>query len=410
LAHRVGIALRRVADQFNVELLLGAIERANLPSSETIASALSKELRIQIDPTALRNARSFTDIVDVLFPLLPRLTPIAPPPAPAAEENGRLPPLPTPARRRDPPNVQAIDTDTTIAGYRVIRPLGRGGFSSVYLAYHQESDTKVALKFASQDGGGAATTRLTEVRSQPSKNGISPDEIPAEAMRWGPQGSPAIGRLSEEQNELLLLAQRERCAAINHANVAKLLGTVDIQGKSGLIFEYARGQTLRQLRRGSQPLHVDSLRDVARICRDIGGHGDIKPENIIVKPTGKVVLIDPAVSLQIDGREVATMTPRYNPFLLRGVHADVHALAIMVYEFLTDRLPFEVVPWEYAGRSDVGEEVSLSRSYFLSYPTPYQLNPKTPTALGQIVYNAFTQPDYDLTRFIHDADEFIGQP
>jgi len=41
-------------------------------------------------------------------------------------------------------------------------------------------------------------------------------------------------------------------------------------------------------------------------------------------------------------------------------------------------LPFDEVPWRYAGREQGGEVERLSLSYFLSYPPPTDINPNTP--------------------------------
>ena len=50
-----------------------------------------------------------------------------------------------------------------VQGYRITRYLGRGGFASVYLAQHEESGNKVALKVGGAAGGGRQVTRLLEV-------------------------------------------------------------------------------------------------------------------------------------------------------------------------------------------------------------------------------------------------------
>ena len=58
-------------------------------------------------------------------------------------------------------------------------------------------------------------------------------------------------------------------------------------------------------------------------------HGDLKPENIIVKPSGSVVMVDPAMRCD-DGRNVITTTPHYNPLLLTDQKADVMSIGVML--------------------------------------------------------------------------------
>ena len=82
-------------------------------------------------------------------------------------------------------------------------------------------------------------------------------------------------------------------------------------------------------------------------------HGDLKPENIIIKPSGSVVMIDPA--LRDTERGLISTTPHYNPLILQSQKADVMGIGVMLYEILTGTLPFDEVPWPYAGREQGSE-------------------------------------------------------
>ena len=81
-----------------------------------------------------------------------------------------------------------------------------------------------------------------------------------------------------------------------------------------------------------------------RASGELPYHGDLKPENVIVKPSGSVVLVDPA--MRAGERGVITTTPHYNPFLLRESKADVMGIGVMLYEILlplVSRIPFDDV-------------------------------------------------------------------
>lgn len=299
-----------------------------------------------------------------------------------------------------------------VQGYRITRFLGRGGFSSVYLAQHEATGNKVALKVGASAGGGRQVTRLLEVTSRRTPEGISPDELPAEAVFFEPQGV-RIDLFDEAEVQAMLRAEGDLLAGCNHENLVPLQERLVIDGNPVLVLEYVRGKSLREKIRGLEGIHLNWFLAIARALtalKEINAlayHGDLKPENIIVKPSGKVVMIDPG--MRVPEHRVVTTTPHYNPLLLADSKADVMAIGIMIYEILTGTLPFDEVPWEFAGQHTGGETMRLSLSYFFSYCPPHVLNPKTPEDLERIIYRCITVPTYGLAELKHDLEEFIGK-
>ena len=177
-----------------------------------------------------------------------------------------------------------------------------------------------------------------------------------------------------------------------------MIETFEHEGRPIVAMEYARGKTLREKIRALEGIRLNWFLTIVRSLQRLADqgqlayHGDLKPENIIVKPSGSVVMIDPA--LRPDGRDVITTTPHYNPLLLRSPKADVMGIGIMLYEILTGVLPF-------------GEVERLSLSYFLSYPPPRDLNPNTPEPLARIVYRCLIVPDYGLAELEKDLVDFL---
>ena len=76
---------------------------------------------------------------------------------------------------------------------------------------------------------------------------------------------------------------------------------------------------------------------------------------------------------------------------------------------MTGTLPFDEVPWEFAGCQSGGETQRLSLSYFFSYTPPNVLNPKTPEELERIVYRCITVQDYGLPERQTDLEAFISK-
>jgi serine/threonine protein kinase len=186
---------------------------------------------------------------------------------------------------------------------------------------------------------------------------------------------------------------------------------IEHEGRPVIVMDYVRGKTLREKIRALEGIRLNWFLSIVRALQrleksgTLGYHGDLKPENILVKPSGSVVMIDPAMR---DGhKHLISTTPHYNPLLLKSPKADVMGIGVMLYEILTGTLPFDEVPWQFAGREQGGEIERLSLSYFLSYPPPKELNPSTPEPLAQMVYRCLTVPDYGLVELEADLVNFL---
>src|SRR5690606_9039306 len=132
-----------------------------------------------------------------------------------------------------------------VEGYRITRFLGRGGFASVFLAQHEQSGAKVALKVGGVAGGGRQVTRLLEVTSRRTPEGISPDELPGEAVFFEPRGV-RIDLFDEQEVHAMLRAEGDLLANCHHDNLVGVQDRLVVDGNPVLVLDYVRGKTLRE--------------------------------------------------------------------------------------------------------------------------------------------------------------------
>ncbi len=240
------------------------------------------------------------------------------------------------------------------ARYRLERRIGQGGMAEVWLANDISLSRKVAVKLmrAQHDG----------------------DAVVAERFRREAQAS----------------------AALNHPNIVTVYDVVEDAGRQAVIMEYVDGMSLREVldkhTRLSPALTVHigiavaSALDAAH-NNDLV-HRDIKPGNILITPTGRVLLTDFGIAKALSGNEtdltndnIMMGTAKYlSPEQVRGKRldgrADLYALGLVLYECLAGRVPF-------IGGSDV--ETALARVQ--REPTDLlKLRPTVSVSLARIIH------------------------
>ncbi len=178
--------------------------------------------------------------------------------------------------------------------YKIIRQLGHGGMSRVYLALDTQNQQQVVLKFPNDDLIADMSTYERYKRE----------------VKIGNQ--------------------------IKHPHVIRLLNPDEHHSDDYLVMEYVHGSTLRQRLEeyNNQPLPVREalciilqLCDALAYCHQHGVfHRDIKPENILVQGDGNIKLIDFGIARLEGARRVTwrgltsmTGTPDYmSPEQLKG--------------------------------------------------------------------------------------------
>lgn len=204
-----------------------------------------------------------------------------------------------------------------VDGYRMIRKLGRGGMSSVYLA-------------EPAGGGPLCVIKLVE---------IGANELQAET----------IDRFIQEY---ALVSQ------IRHPNVAEIYAQGFTRTHAYIVMEYfSSGDLYTAAQQGL------SMRKVLLCIRDIAGaldaihridvvHRDLKPANVMLRRDGTAVLADFGIAkhlvLNMTHTRVGQVfgTPHYvSPEQAMGKavdgRSDLYSLGVMFYELVTGVLPYQ---------------------------------------------------------------------
>ncbi len=199
--------------------------------------------------------------------------------------------------------------------YEVIKPIGRGGFSYVYLCQHLRNGRLMAVKEAYGNGCSRAAGLTV----------VAPD-------------TAALARA-----KAALLREVAAVSRISNAGVVRFEDVFEANGTLCFAMDFIEGEPLSALlsrRRGVSPASfvpmANSLFDAVETlhANDVL-HGDIKPGNIILRPDKSVVLIDfgSAARLSDLHYDEPTVTPgysapeRYAPNRDVGAWSDIYSCA-----------------------------------------------------------------------------------
>jgi tetratricopeptide (TPR) repeat protein/predicted Ser/Thr protein kinase len=204
--------------------------------------------------------------------------------------------------------------------YRIVREIGRGGMSLVFLA--------------ERDVGPVAL------------------QVALKVLRPGNDS---------EVDERRLRRERQILASLSHPNIARLLdGGVTDDGLPYIVMELVNGEPIDQYCAAHALSLEQRLRMFVTVAdatqyahRNLVVHRDLKPTNILVTGDGRVKLLDFGLAKLVepapDGMPPLTtqrwMTPEYAaPEQIQGrgttTLTDVYQLGVVLYELLTGKLPF----------------------------------------------------------------------
>jgi serine/threonine protein kinase len=235
-------------------------------------------------------------------------------------------------------------------GFTLLRELGRGSFSRVYLAQEKALGKRpVAIKVSTL-GGGTEAEILGRLRHDNIVAVYSVNQHPINGLTI--VCMPYLGTTT-----LCDVLDRAFADSRAPAKARVILEAVRPEDDDARFLSYLPPR--RILERGS---YVDGVLDIgvqlAEALAFVHGqkifHRDLKPSNVLVRPDGRPMLLDFNLSFDQDSRErvlggtLAYMSPeqllatdkRYSGPSFLDARSDVYSLGVILYELLAGRHPF----------------------------------------------------------------------
>lgn len=206
-----------------------------------------------------------------------------------------------------------------IGKYEIVKKLGEGATSNVYLARDPFNNRDVAIKVVAQDA----------LKDQ------------------------ARGKLMHH----LFLTEASLAGKLVHPHIVEIYDAVADEDNAYIVMEYVGGGTLHRFARADNLLALGDVIEVVFKCSralDFASqlgviHRDIKPANILVKGGTDIKITDfgSAAMLQtsrtvVDGIGTpAYMSPEQHLNKPLNHQTDIYALGVVMFQLLTGRMPFE---------------------------------------------------------------------
>jgi len=272
-----------------------------------------------------------------------------------------------------------------IGKYEIVRKLGSGATSTVYLAIDPFNMQQVAIK-------------LFDL-------GVLQDLSRAKIYRK------------------LLMTEASLAGKLSHPHIAKIQDAVMDGDINYVVMEYVEGTTLEQFSEVDHLLPISAIAEITyKCCKALEYaqhqgviHRDIKPANILLQGETDIKISDfGAAALQNDQSitqvsgvgSPAYMSPEQVKELPLTHQTDIYSLGVVMYKLLTGKLPFDA-----------------SNNYSMIYhiinidpPPPSMFRPETPPDMDAIVrramekdtakrYQTWKQFASDLVGFFSNADQ-----
>jgi CRP-like cAMP-binding protein/predicted Ser/Thr protein kinase len=207
---------------------------------------------------------------------------------------------------------------TKIGKYRVLRELGRGTSSRVYLGRDPFADRTVAIKVMLRDS--------------------------------------ELGNTESSQVERVFHNEAALAGRLTHPHIIEILDADVGNEQAYIVMEYVEGRTLEHFCKVDTLMPLNKVVELAFKCGlalDFASqkgiiHRDIKPANIMMGENGDIKLTDFGIALHGDGEKTQLqgvgsptyMSPEQIEEGTLTYQTDIYSLGVVMYRLLTGKLPF----------------------------------------------------------------------
>ncbi|MDD5058010.1 MAG: serine/threonine-protein kinase [Sideroxydans sp.] len=243
-----------------------------------------------------------------------------------------------------------------IGNYEIIRELGRGGTSTVYLALNPFNNRQVAIK-----------------------------QFNLDTLR-----DPALARSHRKQ----LQTEASLVGKLSHPHIVKVFDAVLNGDENYIVMEYMEGNSLEHYTDASRLLPFHTIAEIIyKCCKALEYakqqgviHRDIKPANILmsvqhdikISDFGAAIVLSQQTSQIIGIGSPAFMSPEQISDQPLTHQTDIYSLGVTLYQLLTGKLPF-----------DAGNHFSMIYQIMNSpLQAASRLRPEVPPELDAIVLRA----------------------
>ena len=276
--------------------------------------------------------------------------------------------------------------ETQLCGgkYVIEKIIGAGGFGITYLAKHATLEKKYAIKEFFLSGYNVRNSVTNSVSLQ----GIEEKDFDKFRQRF--------------------IDEARTLASLNNDAVVKVVDIFDENGTSYMVMPFVEGITLQSMVDENGPMDYEmAVNYIVRICDALSYihsknilHRDVTPDNIIVTPEQKTVLIDFGSARKFVNNKTQRHTTilkqgyapleQYSATSRKGAYTDLYSLGGVFYFILTGVRPLDAT------------ERTMEKM-----KEPIELNPKIPEQINAVIMKAMEMDSSDRYQSAAELEEDI---